>query len=201
MEIVVLASAFLLGLFFLKARYQNQRIALLGHYLGQFRIEKLMETVTDGYLRALGEADPERRAQVWGLMQTAEQELADQLDRFVTAFAGVDPARARISRLPVALPYADSLFPALTFDLRQALRIHADGVARLVGQSSHLSHRDRAFMLSAELFLLQHTCHWYCRSQAIASTRLVMRHQTTHAQVLAAVSPRTREAYRVLAGV
>jgi len=55
--------------------------------------------------------------------------------------------------------------------------------------------------MSAELFLMQHSCHWFCRSRAVASARLQARHQTSHAQVLAAVSPATREAYRKLTGV
>jgi hypothetical protein len=55
-------------------------------------------------------------------------------------------------------------------------------------------------MLSAELFLFQHTCHWYCRSKAVASARMQVRHQTPYAQVLAAVSPATRQAYSALLG-
>ena len=58
--------------------------------------------------------------------------------------------------------------------------------------------RERAFTLSAELFLMQHSCHWFCRSRTIASARLLARHQTPHAQVLASVSPETRNAYAAL---
>ena len=61
-----------------------------------------------------------------------------------------------------------------------------------------LSRRDQAFRLSAELFLFQHSCHWYCRSHAVASARLLARHQTSHDQVLQAVSERTRQGYRAL---
>ena len=64
-----------------------------------------------------------------------------------------------------------------------------------------LAPRDTAYTLSAELFLMQHTCHWYCRSRAVASARLLARHQPTYAQVLAAVAPSTRQAYRELVGV
>jgi hypothetical protein len=54
--------------------------------------------------------------------------------------------------------------------------------------------------MSAELFLLQHTCHWYCKSKTVASARMLARHQTSYDQLLAAVSPETRNAYRTLTG-
>jgi len=50
------------------------------------------------------------------------------------------------------------------------------------------------------LFLMQHTCHWFCRSKTVASARLLARHKTSYAQVLAAVAPQTREAYIRLIG-
>jgi hypothetical protein len=66
-------------------------------------------------------------------------------------------------------------------------------------ENSHgLTPRDKAYTLSAELFLMQHTCHWYCRSRAVASARLLARHQTSYAQVLAAVAPSTRQAYEAV---
>ena len=49
--------------------------------------------------------------------------------------------------------------------------------------------------MSAELFLMQHTCHWFCKSKTVASARMMARHQTTYAQLVAAVSPETRRAY------
>jgi len=47
---------------------------------------------------------------------------------------------------------------------------------------------------------MQHSCHWYCKSKAVASARLMARHKTSHAQVLDAVSPETRKAYAGLTG-
>ena len=47
----------------------------------------------------------------------------------------------------------------------------------------------------AQLLLMQHTCHWFCRSKSTASVRMQVRHQTSYAQLLAAVSPQTRQAY------
>ena len=52
--------------------------------------------------------------------------------------------------------------------------------------------------MSAELFLMQHTCHWFCKSKTVASARLMARHKTTYEQVLASVAPATRDAYQKL---
>lgn len=63
-----------------------------------------------------------------------------------------------------------------------------------------LSPRDKAFTMTAELLLMQHTCHWFCKSKTVASARTLARHQTPHAQLVAAVSPETRAAYLALTG-
>lgn len=186
------------GFQIVKGREQRRRIQLLGRYLGQYRIELLMETLLQGYLRALGEQDPERRAQVWSTLATAEVELRDQIQRLAEDFSKVWSDHALVSTLPLAFPYADKLFPRATFDLRRALSIHAQGIGAVVGNAAGRSDRDKAFMLTAEILLLQHTCHWYCRSRAVASARLLARHQTHHAQLLDAVSSDTRSAYRNL---
>ena len=83
--------------------------------------------------------------------------------------------------------------------LTEALALHARGVA-FVRAQAHWSNKERAFAMTAELMLFQHTCHWYCQSRTVASARLMARHQTRHHQVLAAVSAPTREAYRALTG-
>ncbi len=74
----------------------------------------------------------------------------------------------------------------------------AQGLAATLRNDEGLSTRDRAFRATAELLLFQHSCHWFCRSRSVASARLLARHQTAYAQVLAAVAPATREAYRRL---
>ena len=51
MELFILALA-IGGLWFFNIREQHQRIRLLAGILGQFQVEKMMETVADGYLRA-----------------------------------------------------------------------------------------------------------------------------------------------------
>ena len=195
MDISLLLTLIALGLFALKSKDQRRRITLLGSYLGKHNIEKLMESLTDGYLRALGEANPERQTQIWNLFSTAEGELNSQFDRFATEFSGVDEAQARVSTWPIAIPFADQMFPAATFDLRKALSIHARGIATAVSSDGQKSPKDKAFTLSAELFLMQHTCHWFCRSNMVASARMLSRHNTTYEQALASVSAATRQAY------
>lgn len=174
---------------------QAQRIALLSSELGKFQIEKLMETTADGYLRALGETDAERRTQIWNMLGEAESNLCRQVSAFAKAFALCDEQATRMSTLPIALPFATRLLPFATADMRALVRIHADGIQAVADNKAGLSQKDRAFMLTAELLLFQHSCHWYCRSKTTASARMVARHRTPHAQLVASVSPATRDAY------
>ena len=60
------------AVWFFNIREQHRRIRVLATVLGQFQVEKLMETVADGYLRALGESDAERSSQVWNMLGQAE---------------------------------------------------------------------------------------------------------------------------------
>ena len=198
MELWLLAGLLAVGAWVVKSREQQRRIALLGQHLGEYRLEKLMETLTQGYLRALGETDPERAGPIWQLLAASEQALSAQFSRFAAGFAQVDAAQARVSTLRWALPLADKLWPQASFDLRAAFRLHANGIAQVVANTAGLSPKDKAFTLTAELFLMQHTCHWFCRSRATASARMVLRHQTPHAQLVASVSPATRAAYLAL---
>jgi len=200
MEYLVALALIAVGAVTLSTRAQHRRIALLGSYLGKYQIENLMASLTEGYLRALGEDDPQRRAQVWSVLATAEAVLSEQFKRFVLDFAKVGEADARVSKLPLALPYASVLFPRATFDLRKALSLHAHAIGSAVDNRLNQSQKDQAYTLCAELFLMQHTCHWFCRSKTVASARLLARHKTSYAQVLAAVAPPTREAYTRLIG-
>ncbi|RYF39252.1 MAG: hypothetical protein EOO25_15420 [Comamonadaceae bacterium] len=181
----------------LKVQDQGRRIALLGSHLGKYQIEKNMEALTQGYLRALGEADPQRQAQVFALQRNTEDVLASQFSRFAADFSHADAAATRVSRLPVYLPFATELLPAASLDLRQLLAVHARGISQAVGNTS-ASDKSRAFTLQAELLLMQHSCHWFCKSKFVASQRMLARHQTAHAQVLASVAQSTRAAYCAL---
>jgi hypothetical protein len=105
-----------------------------------------------------------------------------------------------MSKLPVAIPLVNATLPATTLDLRQLLLVHARGIAGVTRNDANRSPKSKAYTMSAELFLLQHTCHWFCRSKTVASARMLARHQTSYAQLLDAVSPETRSAYGALTG-
>ena len=200
MELLFLATLVAVATWLAKARDQGRRIALLGSHLGDYQIEKHLETLTQGYLRALEADDDGRREQILGLLRGTEQALASQFERFAASFATVDEDDARVSTLPVALPYAARWLPAASFDLRKALAIHARGISRAVEDAGQGSARSKAFTLMAELFLMQHTCHWYCKSKTVASARMRARHQTSYQQVIEAVGPATRASYCELVG-
>ncbi len=198
MEPLTLLMAVATVAYFINARDQKRRIALLQSYLGQQNIEKLMEDLTQGYMRALGEADLERQGQIWNLLATAEQALATQFKQLAKEFASVDEASARVSKLAFSIPFASQWLPATTFDLRKLLSIHAHGIANAADNVLNQSPKNKAFTMTSELFLMQHTCHWFCRSKTVASARLWARHKTTYAQLLAAVAPATGKAYGAL---
>ncbi len=196
----MLAMFVAIGAYMLKSKYQSRRIALLGSHLGKYQIEKQMESLTTGYMRALGEADPERRQQIFNLLTTTETSLCDQLNRLAAEFSKVEEADALVSKLSLAIPYADKLFPKATFDLRKALAIHAQGVTHAAKNGSNRTAKDKAFTVSAELFLLQHTCHWFCKSKSVASARMLARQKTSYEQLVQSVAPDTRRAYCALTG-
>jgi hypothetical protein len=198
--IVLIVVAALAG-YALKTQDQRRRIALLGSQLQHYSLEKHIEALIEGYLRALGEDDAARREQIWGLMRNHETALSEQLTRLARDMARLDPDTVRISKLGWSVPFADKLFPAATFDLRKAIDIHARGMAQAIAEQPGRSDKEKAFTVMAEMYLFQHTCHWFCRSKNVASARLLARHRTAYAQVLAAVSPETRRAYeQLLAG-
>ena len=174
---------------------QRKRLLHLGHYLRNFEIEKLMESLTEGYLRALGEDDAERRTQIWNMLEQTEQNLNGQFQKFVEAFAQADVQASRGSTLALGLPFALVFAPGATFDMRQLLKVHAQGIEATLNNTEGLSNRDKAFRLSAELFLMQHSCHWFCKSKTIASARMLTQHQTRYEQALDGVAPETRKAY------
>jgi len=200
MNAFILSALIAFGAYWVKARYQRQRILLLGSHLSQFQIEKLMEDLTQGYMRALGETDTARQEQIWSLMGNAETKLCDQFKRFVADFSKLGADVTRISTLPMTLPYAEQLFPQATFDLRKVLQIHAQGLDNAAANATQRNPKERAYVMLAELMLMQHSCHWFCRSKTVASARMVMRHQTAYAQVLGAVAPETRKAYVAVVG-
>jgi hypothetical protein len=200
MDILPLVILLAIGFLLLKKSEQRKRITLLGRHLSNYQIEKLMETLAAGYLRALGESEPQRREQIWRHLDGAEAQLSQQFSRFSAEFSRLNDADTRVSTLALPIPYAANVFPQATFDVRKALALHAEALTQAVSNPSQRTLKQKAFTLSAELFLIQHTCHWFCNSKTVASARLLARHQTSHEQVVAAVAPETRAAYVALTG-
>jgi hypothetical protein len=198
---IVILLALVLLYHVLRLRDQRRRIFLLAQHLNQHQIERLMQTVTEGYLRALDAKEQVRREQIWASLQGAETQLSRQFKAFSDDFQKVWSEQTLVSTLAWPFPYADKLFPRQTFDMRNLLAVHAEGIAAAAENRYNLSPRDKAWTMMAELLLMQHSCHWFCRSRAVADARMVMRHQTKHAQLLAAVSDVTRAGYLRITGV
>lgn len=200
MDTFLLGALLLGGFWIFKRRDEQQRIVLLSGLLSKYRVEAHMAQLTDGYLRALGEADPERSAPIWRNLAATEAALQTELQQLTADLKDLWGERQRVSRWPVSVPMATRLFPQYSFDLHALVALHAQGLAAALRNDEGLSTRDRAFRATAELLLFQHSCHWFCRSKTVASARLLARHQTRYEQVLAAVSPATRQAYGALVG-
>ncbi|WP_234263950.1 hypothetical protein [Hydrogenophaga sp. NFH-34] len=191
----------LVGFQVLKRSEERQRILLLGGFLRKYQLEPRMAQLTDGYLRALGESDPERADPIWRMLAGTEAALQQELSQLANDLKDVWGERLRVSRWPVGVPMATRFFPQASFDFRALVLLHAQALERVLRNDEGLSRKDCAFRTTAELLLFQHSCHWFCRSRAVASARLLALHKTAYAQVLAGVSPATRDAYRALTGV
>lgn len=201
MDLLTLVIVAVTALYLLKLREQRQHTQLLAQYLGKYQIEKLMAGLMEGYPRAVAEADAARRMQIWSMLDDMELRLVEQFQRFARDFAVAPAPSTRVSTLPLALPYVDRVLPAASFDLRAAMQLHAKAIAAVQVQGAgddEPERRRRAFTMTAELMLMQHTCHWFCRNRTIASMRLIARHKTPYEQVLKSVAPATGDAYRRL---
>jgi len=202
MNWITLAFVLLVTTWLLRSQEQRRHTLLLSRHLRHFQIERLMGEIIEGSLRALGEDDELRRAHVWGLIDDIEAKLVPQVQRFAESFCAAPPAETRINTLLLPLPGLDKLFPRAGFDMREAVRLHARGIAavRLAASANDDERRARAFMMAAELMLLQFSCHWFCKSRTVAAVRLVTRHNTPLEQVIDAVSADTRRDYLRLIG-
>ncbi|MGB6103293.1 MAG: hypothetical protein WBF88_05530 [Pusillimonas sp.] len=179
----------------LRVRYQRTHIALLGRHLANFQLEKHMETLTQGYTRAIHEEDETRQRQVLEIFDQTERTVAVQAQSLADAMQKESAYAASLGTLPFCAPYVERFLPSLTRDFRKLLHIHAAGLRHVVDNESRLDIKNRAYQLSAELYLLQHSCHWFCKSRAVADARLVLRHQVSHQKALDSVSAVTRSAY------
>ena len=180
----------------LRVQYQRGRITLLGRHLAGLQLERHMETLTQGYTRAIHEAEETRQLQVLETFAATERSVAVQSQALADAMQKEDPQTTRVGLLPFCIPYAERFLPIPTRDFRELLQIHAAGLRHVVDNENRWDPKTRAYHLSAELYLLQHSCHWFCKSRSVADARLALRHQVNHQKVLESVSLRTRSAYQ-----
>ncbi|PUE58009.1 hypothetical protein B9Z45_06680 [Limnohabitans sp. 2KL-17] len=193
MEFLSLLLILATGIHWLNTQGQRKRTALLAEQLRPYQIEKHMEQLTGAYMRALGETEPERQLQILQLQEQAEQQLASESQNLAREFAKLPAPLTRAFK--VALPFIDQLSPKASFDMRRMLEVHAEGIQRTVNNLQDFSPKERSFRMMGEMFLMQHSCHWFCKSKTIASARMLTQHQTRYEQALDGVAPETRKAY------
>lgn len=176
-------------------QYQRRHIALLGSHLSGLQLERHMETLTQGYIRAISADTESRQLQVLETFAQTEHAVAAQMRTLAASMQKESEQDSGVSVLRACVPYMERFLPALTRDFRWLLQIHAEGLRLVVDNDKNLEPKDRAFCLSAELYLFQHSCHWYCKSRGVADARLLLRHKVDYQKVLDSVSDVTRSAY------
>lgn len=195
MEIVLTLLVIAIAWQALRVRYQRVRITLLGRHLSGLQLERHMETLTQGYTRAIHETNENRQLQVLETYAPAERTVAAQIQSLAVAMQKETAQAAGMGTLPFCMPYAERVFPAAMRDFRKLLHIHAAGLRHAVDNEECWNAKERAYHLSAELYLFQHSCHWFCKSRGVANARLLLRHQVNHQKVLESVSAVTRSSY------
>lgn len=180
----------------LRVRYQRTHIALLGRHLANLQIERHIETLTQGYTRAINEQTEARQLQVLATFTQTEHTAAAQVQSLADSMQKESAQATSMGTLWFCIPYAERFLSTATRDFRKLLRIHAAGLSHVVDNEDGWDAKTRAYHLSAELYLLQHSCHWFCKSRAIADARLLRQHQVHHQKVLGSVSTMTRSAYQ-----
>lgn len=177
-------------------RYQKAHIHLLSHHLASLQLEKHIETLTQGYLRAINAETESRQHQIFEALAQSELAVASQTQSLATSIQTEDSMKTRVGTLPFCLPYIEHVMPSLTRDFRELLRIHAEGIQHVVNNEMNWSPKERAFHLSAELYLFQNSCHWFCKSRNVANARLQLQHKVNFDKTLESVSEFTRTAYQ-----
>src|SRR5690606_26331552 len=148
------------------------------------------------YSRAIGEESETRRLQVLETFSQTERAVAAQARTLAQAMQQESAQDASMGTASFCIPYIERFALAATRDFRKLLHIHAAGLRHVVDNENGWDAKNRAFHLSAELYLLQHSCHWFCKSRNVADARLLLRHQVNRQKVLESVSSVTRAAYQ-----
>ena len=141
MDFLLLLPVALVVLWVARARHQQRRIAILARYLSGHNIEANIETLSQGYMRALDESDAARSGQAWAALRVTEDALCQQVRQLAEDFAGVEPTATRVSKFPIWLPRSPAFDKS--FDMREALRLHARGISRAVEEQG-AAPKDRA---------------------------------------------------------
>ena len=161
----------------LRVRYQRARIALLGRHLGGLQLERHMETLTQGYSRAIREETESRQLQVLETFAQTERAMASQANSLANAMQKESPQATRLSTLSLCVPYIERFVPAATRDFRELLHIPRSRPASRRGQrrspgreSPRIPTLGRAISAAAQLpLVLQISCSGRCAIDAAAS--------------------------------
>lgn len=176
-------------------RYQKKHIALLGKHLASFHLEKHLETLTQGYVRAISSDTESRQLQILDSFAQTEHAVASQIQSLSHNIQQENAINTSMGILSFCVPYIELIAPSLCRDFRQLLQIHAQGIQFVVDNSPNWSPKERAFHLSAEIYLFQNSCHWFCKSRTIANARLQVQHKVSFQKTVESVSDKTRAAY------
>ncbi len=191
---IFLLTAFIVWQWF-RVRYQRERIAFLGKHVAGLHLERHMETLTQGYARAIQAQDESRQLQILETFAPAERAAAAQIQTLADAMQKADRQATAMPKFSFCVPYAERILPVATRDFRQLLQVHARGFLYAAENEAQWDPKTRAFHLSAELYLFQHSCHWFCKSRMVADARLQVRHKLTPQKVVESVSEVTRAGY------
>lgn len=195
MDAIIIILSILIVWRVLCIRYQKAHIALLGQHLAPFQLEKHIETLTQGYVRAIQADTESRQLQILDTFTQTEQAVASQIQSLADNIQKENPISTSMGILAFCLPYPERYLPSLTRDFRKLLQIHAQGIQHVVNNEAGWEPKERAFHLSAELYLFQNSCHWFCKSRNVANARLQIQHKVSHQKTVESVSDQTRQAY------
>lgn len=196
MDFVLILFVIAIGWHVLRIRYQRARISLLARVLANMNLEKHLETLTQGYTRAIHEDGESRQRQIFETFSQTEQALATNVRALAESMQKENESSTVMTTFAFCAPYAERYIPAFALrDFRALLHIHAAGIRGAIDNAGGSDPKTRAFHIAAELYLFQHSCHWFCKSRTVADARLLMRHKVEHKKVLESVTPLTRSAY------
>ena len=106
----------------LRVRYQRNRIALLGQHLSSLQLERHMETLTQGYARAIHEQGESRQLQILETFAPTERGMASQARALANSMAKEPALATRVSTFTFCVPYVERVLPAADPCRRPALR-------------------------------------------------------------------------------